>query len=236
MISILNCREKMAFFTRKGLTVPEFPNESVLTEEPEEFNLPSTPSSLATPDESTSRKTSAEVSTEFESLANLVTSQTQQQQTTPIEPSDIQVEGATGGECISTAEQQKQRFEYVVDRTYGVEVWSLNPYLLVFFLKKKKLVKKNRKHKPSLNFAWYCGKYSCNMYRCRFCTNSSVTNLRNAFSLLKKKEKKWVNLRWFRFISAGTSFNKCDVSRLLSISHIISNKNEWTVWSANIRS
>lgn len=111
----------MAFFTRKGLTVPEFPNESALTEEPEEFNLPSTPSSLATPDESTSRKTSAEVSTEFESLANLETIQ-QQQQTTPTEPSDNHVDGTTGGERSSTAEQQTQRFEYVVDRTYGVEV------------------------------------------------------------------------------------------------------------------
>lgn len=79
----------MAFFTRKGITVPEFPNDCVLTEEPEEFNLPSTPSSLAnsTPDDQT--------------VAEQLT--------------DNSAEAAT-------QHDDKQRFDYVVDRTYGVEV------------------------------------------------------------------------------------------------------------------
>lgn len=79
----------MAFFTRKGITVPEFPNDCVLTEEPEEFNLPSTPSSLAnsTPDE----PIGAEKSTD--------------------DPT-----------AVATENGDKKRFDYVVDRTYGVEV------------------------------------------------------------------------------------------------------------------
>lgn len=77
----------MAFFTRKGITVPEFPNESVLTEEPEEFNLPSTPSSLAnsTPEEPIVAETSTDV-------------------------------------AILSENGDTKRFDYVVDRTYGVEV------------------------------------------------------------------------------------------------------------------
>lgn len=76
----------MAFFTRKGITVPEFPNDCVLTEEPEEFNLPSTPSSLAnsTPEDQT-----------------------------------VAENNATDA---ATQRDDKQRFDYVVDRTYGVEV------------------------------------------------------------------------------------------------------------------
>lgn len=35
----------MAFFTRKGLNVPDLPNDYVLTEEPEEFSMPATPPS-----------------------------------------------------------------------------------------------------------------------------------------------------------------------------------------------
>lgn len=82
----------MAFFTRKGITVPEFPNECVLTEEPEEFNLPSTPSSLAnsTPEETIVACTTPAADTTA----------------TPSENGDT------------------KRFDYVVDRTYGVEVWT----------------------------------------------------------------------------------------------------------------
>lgn len=75
----------MAFFTRKGLAVPDLPSDFVLTEEPEEFSMPATPPS------STSN------STPNESTPN---------------PSE---------DC---ADQTKSanRFEYVVDRNYGVEV------------------------------------------------------------------------------------------------------------------
>lgn len=80
----------MAFFTRKGITVPEFPNDCVLTEEPEEFNLPSTPSSLAN--------------------------------STPEEP--IVAEKSTDDAVTTVASESddSKRFDYVVDRTYGVEV------------------------------------------------------------------------------------------------------------------
>lgn len=86
----------MAFFTRKGITVPEFPNDCVLTEEPEEFNLPSTPSSLAnsTPDD----QSVIEKSIDDTASAAVVI--------------------ANG----STEDSDQKRFDYVVDRTYGVEV------------------------------------------------------------------------------------------------------------------
>lgn len=72
----------MAFFTRKGLAVPDLPSDFVLTEEPEEFSLPATPpssSNSTTPNESTPN------------------------------PSEDQT-------------KSDNRFDYVVDRNYGVEV------------------------------------------------------------------------------------------------------------------
>lgn len=80
----------MAFFTRKGITVPEFPNDCVLTEEPEEFNLPSTPSSLA-------NSTSEEPIVAEKSTDDAVTT-------------------------VASESDDSKRFDYVVDRTYGVEV------------------------------------------------------------------------------------------------------------------
>lgn len=84
----------MAFFTRKGITVPEFPNDCVLTEEPEEFNLPSTPSSLAN-------------STPEEPIV--------------IEKSSDELSDDTVA-AVTSEISDKERFDYVVDRTYGVEV------------------------------------------------------------------------------------------------------------------
>lgn len=84
----IDYREKMAFFTRKGLAVPDLPSDFVLTEEPEEFSEFSMP---ATPPSSTSN------STPNESTPN------------PTEDSGDQTKSAN-------------RFEYVVDRNYGVEV------------------------------------------------------------------------------------------------------------------
>ena len=76
----------MAFFTRKGLTVPDLPSDYVLTEEPEEFSLPATPPS-----------SSSANSTPNEATPNLCE-----------ETSDVQ--------------STNTRFDYVVDRNYGVEV------------------------------------------------------------------------------------------------------------------
>lgn len=74
-------REKIAFFTRKGLTVPDPP--AILTEEPEEVVLPATPPSSSTnssPDELNPQNQS------------------------------------------KSDDADSNRFQYVVDRTYGVEV------------------------------------------------------------------------------------------------------------------
>lgn len=78
----------MAFFTRKGLAVPDLPSDFVLTEEPEEFSMPATPpssTSNSTPNESTPNP---------------------------------------GDDASTSGDQNKSnnRFEYVVDRNYGVEV------------------------------------------------------------------------------------------------------------------
>lgn len=81
----------MAFFTRKGITVPEFPNDCVLTEEPEEFNLPSTPPSLA--------------------------NSTTEEPIVAVTSTDVAV-----GTTVATDSDDAKRFDYVVDRTYGVEV------------------------------------------------------------------------------------------------------------------
>lgn len=70
----------MAFFTRKGNTVPDFQLENALTEEPEE--MPSTSSAECADDKSNSND---EVPT-------------------------------------SSEQEEQKRFDYVVDRTYGVEV------------------------------------------------------------------------------------------------------------------
>lgn len=98
----------MAFFTRKGLTVPEFPSDNILTEEPEEFNLPSTPSSLATPDDLIQLPNSAD------------------HQMPQASASSSSIEDVVAGPSQSTSGEQSQdsqeRFDYVVDRTYGVEV------------------------------------------------------------------------------------------------------------------
>lgn len=77
----------MAFFTRKGLPVPDLPIDLVLIEEPEEFSMPATPplsSTNSTPNESAMNPT----------------------------------EDVNSGDKTNT----NNRFDYVVDRNYGVEV------------------------------------------------------------------------------------------------------------------
>lgn len=100
----------MAFFTRKGLTVPDFPSDNVLTEEPEEFNLPSTPSSLATPDDLTQPKSSGSGDIQ-KPISSVSTGSI-----------DNEVAGPSRVETDEQQADQQQRFDYVVDRTYGVEV------------------------------------------------------------------------------------------------------------------
>lgn len=119
----------MAFFTRKGLTVPDFPSDCVLTEEPEEFNLPSTPSSLATstPDEITTNKSITEVNTEFDAITKENAAKQQPNDEVTLEEATGIDENANESAVSSKADdsetnEERDRFDYVVDRTYGVEV------------------------------------------------------------------------------------------------------------------
>lgn len=105
----------MAFFTRTAfLTVPELTRDSILTEEPEELNLPATP-----PSPSISIDEVACAHSPDETKDSLV-SISSTNNTDPIEST----------ESTEQSEQSEQtepkRFEYVVDRNYGVEVWNKN--------------------------------------------------------------------------------------------------------------
>lgn len=83
----------MAFFTRKGIIVPDLPTESVLTEEPEELCVSVEELSLV------AAPCSAEI------------------------PNEACVEGAEASpESSAENDDEQKRFDYVVDRTYGVEV------------------------------------------------------------------------------------------------------------------
>lgn len=118
----------MAFFTRKGLNVPDLPSECVLTEEPEEFNLPSTPSSLATstPDEITTNKTVNDVNSEFDAITKENAKQQSNDEANVEKAIDVDVNAnvdtVSSKPNESEQEDDSNRFEYVVDRTYGVEV------------------------------------------------------------------------------------------------------------------
>lgn len=83
----------MAFFTRKGLPVPDLPSDLVLTEEPEEPEEPEEFSMPATPPSSTKNST-------------------------PNESTPNPTEDFNNGDQT----QSNSRFEYVVDPNYGVEV------------------------------------------------------------------------------------------------------------------
>lgn len=80
----------MAFFTRKGLNVPDLSSDYVLTEEPEEFSMPATPPSS--------------------SSAN----------STPNEATPNPCAGSNSENAKENS--QDSRFDYVIDRNYGVEV------------------------------------------------------------------------------------------------------------------
>lgn len=159
----------MAFFTRKGMTVvPDLPSDCVLTEEPEEFNLPSTPSSpsASLPDEKSTNKSMADVNSEYDAITKESAQQQPNEEATiegatvekatveeatveeaTIEEATVEeatveeatVEDATVEEATRTdmnpsvsdvsspsneceTNEDQARFEYVVDRTYGVEV------------------------------------------------------------------------------------------------------------------
>lgn len=132
----------MAFFTRKGLTVPEFPSDTVLTEETEEFSLPPIPSTSAasaarcesiasksapkyvapsTPINNTASQLTTSCSSSS-SGASIILSNAGHQ---TIEDSEVVAAGAAASNTIvnkADDETDQSRFDYIVDRTYGVEV------------------------------------------------------------------------------------------------------------------
>lgn len=127
----------MAFFTRKGLTVPEFPNDGILTEESEEFHLPPTPSSLATEENSTTNLQSNDAHSTSTLLmvpvskmlayqeASSSSSISGSQCTITDETDEHDLNSAATTTTTTTAASstdELSRYDYVVDRTYGVEV------------------------------------------------------------------------------------------------------------------
>lgn len=116
-------REKMAFFTRKGLIVPEFPSDNILTEEPEEFNLPSTPSSLATLDDLTQQHMPKGGSSSDSSTTAIDDHQKPEVTSASAHSSIDNVIPSTSTSTSDVRQTvQQERYDYVVDRTYGVEV------------------------------------------------------------------------------------------------------------------
>ncbi|KAJ6637075.1 Protein kibra, partial [Pseudolycoriella hygida] len=110
---LFNFKEKMAFFTRKGFTVPELPQEGILTEEPEEQNCSQTAETKQ--NQQVNRISSLQQHSgdgsdvdDFESNCISSTHST----------------GAASEKAIVAQNDAKEvaKFDYVIDRTYGVEV------------------------------------------------------------------------------------------------------------------
>lgn len=102
----------MAFFTRKGFTVPELPHEGTLTEEPEEpYCSQSSGSSQSRQLDRTSSHHSGDGSDvdDFESTGCLSS-----KLSTGVTTETTNV--------AQTDASDSEKFDYVIDRTYGVEV------------------------------------------------------------------------------------------------------------------
>ena len=109
----------MAFFTRKGLTVPEYPKNTPLEETPEELCLPSQTAAITLADSLNARM-------------NQLLEQEQVDTTKTVNSNDettkqeVEAEEAEGAEQSSVEQQpsknENSKYAYVIDRTYGVEV------------------------------------------------------------------------------------------------------------------
>lgn len=113
-------REKMAFFTRKGLTVPEFPTDGILTEESEEFHLPPTPSSLGTEDNFLANSVTLDAN-RTPIVLPVATTQLSLSSGSQHNINDYSMP-TTSTTSATTVTTDFSNFDYVVDRTYGVEV------------------------------------------------------------------------------------------------------------------
>lgn len=116
----------MAFFTRKGFTVPELPHEGTLTEEPEEpycsqssassqcHQLNRVPSSQHSGDGSDGE--------DFESTGCLPATTTATTITATHSTTGVSLPETTKLVVAQNDANDVEKFDYVIDRTYGVEV------------------------------------------------------------------------------------------------------------------
>lgn len=114
----------MAFFTRKGLAVPEFPSDYILTEEPEEYSLSQISSNTQSTQSPKTLKTT-QATTEIVTEMNPLPSNTNNLINELIlERDENSCETITTTTTTTTKDQHSEdsRFDYVVDRTKGVEV------------------------------------------------------------------------------------------------------------------
>lgn len=125
----------MAFFTRKGLTVPDFPSETVLAEEPEDFVLPPPPPMMLPPSTSpiaAHRNESNKIAPKYvappahvdsvSAAFNCSSNVKPPQNSTSVTPVFLTTSVSTTTAAKTDDDDDQSHFEYVVDRTYGVEV------------------------------------------------------------------------------------------------------------------
>lgn len=125
----LNFREKMVFFTRKGLTVPEFPaafNAESLDEEDDDVCVPTIPPLplCHAPAYNSGRHNTTAAPTYSESVAALATTSSSAATKETIRPSNSATPVPDGPVVAADGAPQPEdaQYDYVVDRTLGVEV------------------------------------------------------------------------------------------------------------------
>lgn len=118
----------MAFFTRKGFTVPELPHEGTLTEEPEEPYC--SQSSTSSQNHQLSRIVSSQQIGDGSDTPTAVADDESNTSATlaTVAVTATKTTHSTGGVSLATTKvaqndaKEREKFDYVVDRTYGVEV------------------------------------------------------------------------------------------------------------------
>lgn len=103
----------MAFFTRKGFTVPELPHEGILTEEPEEPYC--SQSSASSQSRQLNRIPSSHHSGDGSDVDDFSSS---------THSTGVVVASETASTVVvaQSDANDMEKFGYVIDRTYGVEV------------------------------------------------------------------------------------------------------------------
>lgn len=117
----------MAFFTRKGLTVPDFPSDAVLTEEVEDIVLPPLPPTILPPISAAVHRSECnnKIAPKYVAPPAHVDIVSGSSVMPPPSPTPVTPSLVTDAAITATntdIDDDRSRFEYVVDRTYGVEV------------------------------------------------------------------------------------------------------------------